>query len=73
MIRLPAFTCALAAGFGLLAGVGCRRDTALAKPTTGLDEFIPIYNRYIHRWLLEQETAAKEEIAKNATALSNAH
>ena len=62
----------LTAGFCLFAATGCRQETAEVKKTFDLDGFMPVYNRYIERWLHQQVAATTALIEKNNTALATA-
>ena len=51
MLKLPSILAAMAM---VLALTACNRDTVQSERTSGFDEFIPQYNRYIKGWLGEQ-------------------
>lgn len=46
----------------LVALTGCRRDEAEGIRTSGFEDFVPQYNRYIGDWLLEQQTATVKQV-----------
>ena len=52
--------------FALLALVfsGCRSDDVDSVRTSGFEDFLPRYNRYIENWLTEQQTATAEAVDK---------
>ena len=58
------------AGLCLLAG--CRKESEATGRTLGFDAFVPQYNSYIHKWLLEKKAHSKLETARIATALTTA-
>lgn len=60
----------LAAGFSLL--VACRKESDTSVRKLGFDAFVPQYNSYIHKWLLEQQTHTKHETARITAALATA-
>ena len=60
----------LAAGFSLL--VACRKESDTSVRKLGFDSFVPQYNSYIHKWLLEQQTHTKQETARITAALATA-
>ena len=65
----------LGAGLAALLMLGlaaCRRDAPASGRTLELDAFIPVYNRYIHDWLLKQQAAANQEAATLQTQLATA-
>ena len=51
MLKFPSI---LAMTAVLLALTGCRRDEVQGVRSSGFDDFIPQYNRYIREWLTEQ-------------------
>ncbi|MEI7910679.1 MAG: ABC transporter substrate-binding protein [Verrucomicrobiota bacterium] len=65
MRRPPAILGSLVAGLLVLASGGCRREQQAGGRKLEFEAFVPTYNRYIHEWLIKQQTASKEE----ATAL----
>ncbi len=60
----------VAAGFSLL--VACRKESDTSGRKLGFDAFVPQYNSYIHKWLLEQQTHTKQETARITAALATA-
>lgn len=62
----------LAAGLCLVGTTGCRKETVEVSRTLGFDEFIPVYNRHITKYVTEQLDATLKEIEKNNTALATA-
>ena len=43
---------------------GCSEEVKVAKRTSGFDEFVPRYNEYIKKWLIEQREATLKELTK---------
>lgn len=68
---VTAFVMAVA-GVTLLATTGCREKSRTVERSLQFDSFVPIYNRYIHRWLLDQQSNAEKETVRIATALTTA-
>jgi microcin C transport system substrate-binding protein len=66
MPRLMNRLCLMAAGcaVALLATTACQRPSSEAGRSLGFDEFVPVYNRHIRTWLLEQQKASTEELAR---------
>lgn len=62
----------LIAGALAAAGTGCRRAQEEASRSFGFEEFLPIYNRHITRWLKEQQKLTDKEFEKTEQALANA-
>lgn len=62
----------LIAGALAAAGTGCRRAQEEASRSFGFEEFLPIYNRHITRWLKEQQKLTDKEVEKTEQALANA-
>ena len=60
----------VAAGLGLL--VGCRKEAETTDRKLGFEAFVPLYNSYIQKWLLEQQAHTKQETARIATARTTA-
>lgn len=60
----------LTACLGLSAG--CRQEATEVKRSFGFDQFVPVYNRYIHDWLKAQEKSAADAVAHNSAALATA-
>lgn len=61
--------------FGMVLAVtltACRRDSPEVARKLEFDAFVPIYNRYIEKWLINQQTATDKEVAKVATDLQTA-
>ncbi len=61
--------------FGMVLAVtltACRRDSAEVARKLEFDAFVPIYNRYVEKWLHAQQTATGKELAKVATELQTA-
>ena len=72
MRRIPVIlTTIAAAGLMLVAG-GCHRDTRVTGRKLEFDAFVPTYNRYIHEWLLKQQSATKLEAAAVQAKLTSA-
>lgn len=61
-----------ATGLCALATVACHREEEVAERKLGFDAFLPTYNAYIHKWLLEQQAHAKKETERISTALATA-
>ncbi len=61
-----------ATGLCTLASVACHREEEVAERKLGFDAFLPIYNGYIHKWLLEQQTHAKKETGRISATLATA-
>lgn len=72
MRRLFTVLMMAAAGISLLAMTACRRDSQPPPRSLQFDSFVPNYNRYIQKWLIEQQQFAKSETARIATALTEA-
>lgn len=53
---------------GLLL-IGCQREEKTVHRTSGLDEFIPRYNKYINEWLITQQATSQKEAARLATLI----
>ncbi len=62
----------LAAGALMLTGTGCHHEAAPTGRKLRLEAFIPTYNRYIHEWLLKQQTATHQAAAEIQTKLAAA-
>ena len=62
----------LAVGIALVATTACQRQNIESSRNLGFDEFVPIYNRHIRTWLLDQQKASAEELAKTEQALAAA-
>ncbi len=57
----------------MLVGVSsCQRQMESVDRSEGLDEFIPIYNRYIDNWLKEQEADTEKAIIELETKITAA-
>jgi microcin C transport system substrate-binding protein len=50
----------------------CRHDNREAARTLEFDKFVPIYNKYIHNWLLEQQANTEKEIVRIAGEVAKA-
>ncbi len=50
----------------------CQRKAETVQRTSGLDQFIPQYNRYIKEWLIAQQAASETEAARLAGVLQSA-
>ena len=61
---MPKLSSILALFAALIALSGCRSDEIGGIRSSGFDEFIPQYNRYIRDWLSEQLEANKDGIQK---------
>ncbi len=48
----------------VVALAGCSREEGRALRTSGFDDFIPQYNRFIREWLHERQAETEEEISK---------
>ncbi|MES2659936.1 MAG: ABC transporter substrate-binding protein [Verrucomicrobiota bacterium] len=70
MRRLIPLFALVAAGFSLL--VACRKESDTTVRKLGFDTFVPQYNSYIHKWLLEQQTHSKQETERITAALATA-
>jgi microcin C transport system substrate-binding protein len=70
----PLFTsfALLAAGICLVGTTGCRKETAEVRRTFGFEEFVPVYNRHIAKYVEEQLANVRQEIGKNEAALASA-
>lgn len=62
----------LTTGLCLVGTTGCRKETVEVKRKLGFDEFVPIYNRHITKYVTEQLEATRKEIEKNNAALATA-
>ncbi len=58
-------TCALLA-------TGCRQESSEVDRKLGFDEFRPVYNRYIEKWLHTQQNATDKEVARLAGEIAAA-
>jgi microcin C transport system substrate-binding protein len=58
--------------FWLAALSSCSRETVETERKLEFEAFMPIYNRYIHKWLETQQSATAKAIAENETALKSA-
>ena len=64
MRRLIKYLALVSAAVLALAGAGCRREAPESARKLDFDSFIPIYNRYIHNWLISEQAATEKELAK---------
>lgn len=55
-----------------LLTAGCSKREAEARKTFDLDGFMPVYNRYVTKWLNEQVADTTAQIAKNTNDLATA-
>ncbi len=62
----------LALGACALLVAGCRQKDQEVGRTLGFDAFVPIYNRYIEKWLQDQQAVSEKEIARITTELATA-
>jgi microcin C transport system substrate-binding protein len=62
----------LAVGACALLVTGCRQKDQEVGRTLGFDAFVPIYNRYIEKWLQDQQAVTGKEIARITTELATA-
>jgi microcin C transport system substrate-binding protein len=51
---------------------GCRHESKEVERKLGFDAFVPIYNRYIARWLNSQQQATEKEILRVTAELTTA-
>ena len=51
---------------------GCRKQDTEARKTFDLDGFMPVYNRYITKWLNDQVADTTSQIARNTADLASA-
>ena len=72
MRRLIPSLVLVAASVFMLASAACQRESASNQRKLGFDAFIPIYNSYIQKWLVEQQAHTKQETTRIASALSTA-
>jgi microcin C transport system substrate-binding protein len=70
--RLMNRLCLLLTGALVLAGSGCRRESAEVTRVMDFDEFVPVYNRHIAGWIKDQQQATEKEIAKAEQDLAKA-
>ena len=54
----------IAAGVLTLSVLGCRRGSEESSLKSGFEEFVPVYNRYIEKWVKAQQSATDEEAEK---------
>ena len=72
-MKLPTRITMLACGaLALAAAGGCKKQETPGDRRSGFEEFISIYNRYITKWVTEQQAATTEELAKARAKLSEA-
>lgn len=62
----------IAAGVLTLSVLGCRRGSEESSLKSGFEEFVPVYNRYIEKWVKAQQSATDEEAAKTRGELATA-
>lgn len=55
-----------------IAFLGCGQEEEQAERSSGFDEFLVQYNRYIKDWLTEQKAMSAAELAKAETAIATA-
>ena len=55
---------------GLLTA--CQRDEEVAERGLGFEQFKPVYNRYIQKWLKQQQAELAEAMKKSQQELSEA-
>jgi len=72
MQRLTSWICLAATGLALPALTGCRGDIRESDRKLEFDAFVPLYNRYIANWILEQKAATMEDAARLAKELESA-
>jgi microcin C transport system substrate-binding protein len=71
MPLLLIFRLFLALGACALVATGCRHEEKEVERKLGFDAFVPVYNRYIDRWLhTQQDTTAKEILRITAELVS---
>jgi microcin C transport system substrate-binding protein len=68
MIRLAILSLGALASWS----TGCRRESAGVAKSTGLDGFMPVYNRHIADWIRNQKQETGKEIAKLESEMANA-
>lgn len=69
IIQLITTTVAAASMLGL---VGCSREMKSVDRSGGFDEFVPIYNRHIEKWIQEQKAATQKEITELESKIAKA-
>lgn len=72
MRQLLTIWASLALAACALLATGCRHDTREASRKLEFDAFVPIYNRYIKNWLLDQQAATEKEVARVSAELATA-
>ncbi|MES2921175.1 MAG: ABC transporter substrate-binding protein [Verrucomicrobiota bacterium] len=72
MRRTLSMLALVATGLCLVAATGCRKETTEVKRGLGFDEFVPVYNRHIIRFVQEQAEVVNKEMAANEAALAAA-
>jgi microcin C transport system substrate-binding protein len=72
MRQLLTIWASLALAACALLATGCRRDTREASRKLEFDAFVPIYNRHIKNWLLDQQAATEKEVARVSAELATA-
>jgi len=60
------------AGLFILLATGCRQETRESDRSLGFDDFLPLYNSYIQKWLTEQQAATQKEADRISAALQTA-
>ena len=64
MSRFPTILISLVLGACALLAAGCRPDDQEVERKLGFDAFVPLYNRYIHNWLLTSQADTGKAIAR---------
>ena len=72
MRQLLTIWASLALAACALLATGCRRDTREVSRKLEFDAFVPIYNRHIKSWLLDQQAATEKEVARVSAELATA-
>jgi microcin C transport system substrate-binding protein len=72
MRQLLTIWASLALAACALLATGCRHDTREASRKLEFDAFVPIYNRHIKNWLLDQQAATEKEVARVSAELATA-
>jgi len=62
----------LCAGLCAFMSIACHRDAETFQRTSGFDEFIPRYNKYIKDWLITQQAASQKEASRLTGLLQSA-
>ena len=56
----------------LVASIGCQRHVESVDRSSGFEDFVPIYNDYIAKWIRSQEAQTGEQLARLQEQLDGA-